>query len=463
VNADHHLDHHPAHHKTGASTASTPPAAVASRAARAGMRLLITGIGLLLLGVVVAPIALSSQDIVAWAGAPDGLGLVRPWDVLTFVALDAAAAVCVGMVVVAAWRGEPAGAFGLLVWAFAAGSAYANYRHGTRPGAPGDAWWFFPAMSVAGPALLEVTVRRIRRWVQTSAGRYEHPLPHFRLARWLIALPETWRAWRLAVTEGYWRPEDAILAARIIRASRADHPGPPDTHATPDIWPTAGDANPLSPPTRPDSLMVPPASPLSATSPLSVAMVSPDSMAVAASNGRALSLDMPDDILGDHRGDTRGDSANDGEQATADAAQDPTHRSDGDRATPGTQVTPDSVPSRRQQRGTRPRAAPGDATARLDAAYGDGTNPATGRPWTSRPLAKAAGVHHGTAATYLRTLRQPGQPGQPEQPSAPAQAPPLPDADQGQLKPAAAGDPATNPAMEVAVDLGGGWSLEAAR
>jgi hypothetical protein len=38
------------------------------------------------------------------AASPDGLGLPRLWAWLAFVALDAAAAVCVGMVSVAAWR-----------------------------------------------------------------------------------------------------------------------------------------------------------------------------------------------------------------------------------------------------------------------------------------------------------------------------------------------------------------------
>jgi hypothetical protein len=192
------------------------------------MRALMVVIGALLTVVIVTPIALSSQDIVAWAGSPDGLGLTHPWDVLTFIALDAAAAVCVGMVVYAAWRGEPAGAFGVLVWCFALASAYANYQHGTRPDAPGDAWWFFPAMSVAGPLLLEVVTRRVRRWVQTSEGRYEHPLPHFRLTRWLVATGETWRAWRLAVTEGFSRPEDAISAARGV-TPRAPDPAPART------------------------------------------------------------------------------------------------------------------------------------------------------------------------------------------------------------------------------------------
>lgn len=207
---------------------NTEPAA--SRWTVWGQRALLTITALFLGVVIAAPIALSSQDIVAWAGAPSGLGLLPPWDVFTFVALDLAAFVCVCMVVYAAWRGESGGLFGVLVWLFAAGSAYANFRHGTRPDAPADARWFFPAMSLAGPALLEVTVRRIRRWVQTSAGRYEHPLPHFRLVRWLpgIAMRETWRAWKLAVTEGYSRPEDAITAARMVRTSKYTRitPGP---------------------------------------------------------------------------------------------------------------------------------------------------------------------------------------------------------------------------------------------
>jgi hypothetical protein len=442
-------------HPTRASIRSTtPPVVIASRAARVGMRGLVVVIGLLLAGVIVAPIALSSQDIVAWAGAPHGLGLTRPWDLLTFLALDAAAAVCVGMVVVAAWRGEPAGAFGLLVWAFAAGSAYANYRHGTRPGAPGDAWWFFPAMSVAGPALLEVTVRRIRRWVQTSAGRYERPLPHFRLARWVIALPETWRAWRLAVTEGYWRPEDAILAARLVRDTRNDH------STTPDRWPTADDTHPLSPATQPDSLPPSPAAVLSALSPLSAAMVTPDTVTVAAPNGRVLSPDTP--------GDTLGDSTRDGQQATADATQGPTP--DGEIATPdGDSAIGDSVVrARRQRRGTRRPAAPGDATARMDAAYGDGTDPATGRPWTSRPLATAAHVHHGTAARHLRKLRA----GQAEPPPAPTAATPIDDGDHGdgsgdgddvhQGQAAPPDGVLSRPALPVPDSDGVAWLVEAA-
>ena len=210
---------------TSAPAVRVPPAprqdaaVTHSTAARRGMAVLVTAVAVLLAVVIAAPIALSSQDLVEWAASAAGLGLSGPWPLFVFVALDAAAATCVGMVVYSAWRGETGGAFAVLVWLFAAGSAAANYRHGVTTPARDDQW-FFPAMSLAGPALLEVTVRRVRRWVQTSAGRYERPLPHFRLVRWVpgIAARETLRAWKLAVTEGYSRPEDAVTAARAYRA-----------------------------------------------------------------------------------------------------------------------------------------------------------------------------------------------------------------------------------------------------
>ena len=62
------------------------------RVAQGGMAVLLTVVGLLLAGVIVAPIALSSQDIIAWAAAPTGLGLKAPWPLVAFLALDAAAA-----------------------------------------------------------------------------------------------------------------------------------------------------------------------------------------------------------------------------------------------------------------------------------------------------------------------------------------------------------------------------------
>ena len=102
---------------------------------RIGTAVLLTFVALLLGVVIITPIALSSQDLISWAAAPTGLHLPAPWPWLVFIALDAAAGVCVLLSVYCAWRGEPPGAFAVLVWCFAAGSAFANWRHCTAPGA----------------------------------------------------------------------------------------------------------------------------------------------------------------------------------------------------------------------------------------------------------------------------------------------------------------------------------------
>ncbi|GIF02351.1 hypothetical protein [Paractinoplanes rishiriensis] len=190
----------------------------ASQVTRYGMAALLSLVGVLLAGVIVAPIALSSQDIIAWAGSPFGLGLSGPWPLVTFFALDAAAAVCVGLVVYCAWRGESAGVFAWLVWAFAGMSAYANYSHSTGSIAK-DAVWFFPAMSLAGPFLLEIIVRRVRRWVQEGTGQRARHSVSFGAARWIPgvgALRETYGAWRLARLDGITDARHAVTAYRRL-------------------------------------------------------------------------------------------------------------------------------------------------------------------------------------------------------------------------------------------------------
>jgi hypothetical protein len=145
-----------------------------------------------------------------WASSEDGLGLPIWWAWLAFVALDAAAVVCVGMVTLAAWRGESGGMFELLTWMFAAGSAWANYRHGLTTSARDDQY-FFPAMSLAGPLLLHVTLARVRRWYRVDSGRQSSARPRFGL-RWLpgVAFRQTLRAWQAAIREGIERPDAAV-------------------------------------------------------------------------------------------------------------------------------------------------------------------------------------------------------------------------------------------------------------
>ena len=227
-----------------------------SHAARVAMAILLAVVGVLLAVVICTPIALSSQDLIDWAGAPTGLGLPDPWPVLVFVALDAAAGVCVLLTVYCAWRGEPAGVFGVLVWCFAFGSAFANYRHSTAPGAAPDAVWFFPLMSVAGPALLEAVLSRFRRWFQRDTGRRGRRLPAFGWRRWtpgLGALRDTYGAYRTALLLGIDTVDTAITAyhqlcpdgsLRVAAALRARHAaetvGPLTDPASPGAGPGVG-------------------------------------------------------------------------------------------------------------------------------------------------------------------------------------------------------------------------------
>lgn len=190
----------------------------------------------MLTAVVVAPIALSAQNIIGWAADRAGLGLDGPWPYVVFFALDAAAGVCVMMTLILASRGERPGAFGVLVWVFACSSAFAGYRHGTEADAPRDAWWFFPLMSVLGPALLHLVLGHVRRDAQYDSRRRlaSASASAYRLGRWLPgvgAFFETYCAWRVGRLEGIETPADAIDRyrqlcpngeKRVLRAMRAE-------------------------------------------------------------------------------------------------------------------------------------------------------------------------------------------------------------------------------------------------
>jgi hypothetical protein len=185
-----------------------------------GRKALAVGIGAALTAVIIAPIALSSQDLVKWGRDPHGLGLSPFWAWVVFIALDLAAAVCVGMVTYSAWRGESGGIFHVLTWLFSGTSSYANYRHGLHSPAA-DAKLFFPAMSLMGPLLLEVTLHRVKRWARVADRTVMTAKPAFG-SRWLpgVAFRETLTAWATAKRENIGRPEDAIAHVRERHALR---------------------------------------------------------------------------------------------------------------------------------------------------------------------------------------------------------------------------------------------------
>lgn len=187
-----------------------------------GRKALATFIGIALTTVIVAPISLSSTDLVKWATDIHGLGMSPALGWIVFVALDMAAATCVGMVTYSAWRGESAQTFHMLTWLFATGSAWANYRHGIvlrDMGKARDAWWFFPAMSLAGPLLLDVVLARVKRWIREQAQTQMVAKPKFG-SRWIpgVAFRETLQAWATAKRENIARPDYAIAHVREVKA-----------------------------------------------------------------------------------------------------------------------------------------------------------------------------------------------------------------------------------------------------
>ena len=177
---------------------------------------------LMLTGVVALPPAVNAQNIVEWAQSPNGLNLSYTWAWLVFAGLDLTALVCVLETLIQAERGRKAGAFALLVWAFAAASAYAGYRHGTQPSAGRDIKWFFPFLSIAGPAILHLILKRSRLDKQVNEGKRltYAPASAYGWKRWVPlvgALGETFCAWRVGHLEGITRPAVAIERYRELR------------------------------------------------------------------------------------------------------------------------------------------------------------------------------------------------------------------------------------------------------
>lgn len=187
-----------------------------------GLRAIAFLIAFALVGVVIAPPALSAHDIIGWAqsrSVESGLGLSQGWAIVAFLALDFAAGVCVLICLFCALVNEPAGKFALYVWAFALATAYANHSFGTRPGAPGDAGWFFPAMSLLGPLLLHSVLNFLRKRIAGAQGNKRGKRPTFPLVDWLpvVGTPQdTFGAWRTGAMLSIEVPDAALWAYRAV-------------------------------------------------------------------------------------------------------------------------------------------------------------------------------------------------------------------------------------------------------
>jgi len=188
-------------------------------------RRVLTVVSSALGAVILAPLVLSGQDLYRWANSERGLDLNAAFAAFVPVSLDLAAVVCIGMVIIGAVRRrERPGLFGLLVWVFAGVSAYAQHSRGMaelKSGGAQDAFWFFPAIAVLGPLLLEVALHKLRRWARQDAGEQQHGAAGFG-SRWLpgVAFRETIKAWAASRREGIPRWQDAVAYVREREALR---------------------------------------------------------------------------------------------------------------------------------------------------------------------------------------------------------------------------------------------------
>ena len=151
-----------------------------------GARNIMVIVAVVLGFVVLAPLIISGQDLYHWAQSRTGLDLQNTlFALLIPVVFDLAATSCIGMTIIGSvWRKERSGLFGLLVWVFAASSAFAQYRNGAalaKMGIALDARWAFPLIALLGPLLLEATLNKLRKWARQDDGNQANGRRWFRI------------------------------------------------------------------------------------------------------------------------------------------------------------------------------------------------------------------------------------------------------------------------------------------
>jgi hypothetical protein len=107
---------------------------------------------------------------------------------------------------------EASGLYRLVLFAFTAASAAANYWHGRVTGGR-EAALYLGGMSIAVAVVFALALRQIRHEDRRQAGRVTARLPRFSVAHWLRYPGLTWRAWSLAVRDGHDSPRAALDAA----------------------------------------------------------------------------------------------------------------------------------------------------------------------------------------------------------------------------------------------------------
>jgi Protein of unknown function (DUF2637) len=162
--------------------------------------------------------ALSFHGLVGFG--EQNLGLSGGWEYLVPFGLDGAAMFCSVLAVREASHGDAALGSRMLVWAFAAASAWFNWVHAPRGMGHAGAPQFFAGMSLSAAVLFDRALKQTRRAALREQGLVPRPLPQIRIVRWLRAPRETFAAWSLMLLENVRSLDEAVEEVREDRRQK---------------------------------------------------------------------------------------------------------------------------------------------------------------------------------------------------------------------------------------------------
>ena len=162
--------------------------------------------------------ALSFHGLVGFG--VENLSLSGGWQYLVPFGLDGAAMFCSVLAVREASHGDAALGSRILVWLFAAASAWFNWVHAPRGIDHNGAPQFFAGMSLSAAVLFDRALKQTRRAALREQGLVPRPLPQIRIVRWLRAPRETFAAWSLMLLENVRTLDDAVEEVREDKRQR---------------------------------------------------------------------------------------------------------------------------------------------------------------------------------------------------------------------------------------------------
>ncbi len=162
--------------------------------------------------------ALSFHGLVGFGR--ENLDLSGGWEYLVPFGLDGAAMFCSVLAVREASHGDAALGSRMLVWTFAAASAWFNWVHAPRGFGHAGAPEFFAGMSLSAAVLFDRALKQTRRAALREQGLVPRPLPQIRMVRWLRAPRETYAAWSMMLLENVRTLDEAVEEVRDDQRER---------------------------------------------------------------------------------------------------------------------------------------------------------------------------------------------------------------------------------------------------